>query len=127
MRISTKPNPLIIRSDPAGLRQVLLNVIINAIEATPQGETVTLTTMLDESHKSLVIRIDDSGKGLGDQNPDELVQPFFTTKIQGTGLGLAISKQIIESLGGSLNLENLSRGGARCSIKLPLVPLQAGQ
>jgi signal transduction histidine kinase len=127
MRISANPNPLIIRSDPAGLRQVLLNVLINAIEATPQGETVTLTTVLEESHKSIVIRIDDSGKGLGDRSPDELVQPFFTTKIQGTGLGLAISKQIIESLGGSLNLENLSGGGARCSIKLPLAPLQANQ
>jgi signal transduction histidine kinase len=124
MRISATPNPLILRSDPAGLRQVLLNVLINAIEATPQGETVTLTTMLDESHQSIVIRIDDSGKGLGNRNPDELVQPFFTTKIQGTGLGLAISKQIIESLGGSLNLENLSGGGARCSIILPLVPLR---
>jgi signal transduction histidine kinase len=127
IRISANSNSLILRSDPAGLRQVLLNVLINAIEATPQGKTVTLTTMLDESHKSMVIRIDDSGKGLGDRNPDELVQPFFTTKIQGTGLGLAISKQIIESLGGSLNLENLSGGGARCSIKLPLVPLQADQ
>jgi signal transduction histidine kinase len=127
MRISANPNPLILRSDPAGLRQVLLNVLINAIEATPQGETVSLTTMLDESHKSIVIRIDDSGKGLGNRNPDELVQPFFTTKIQGTGLGLAISKQIIESLGGNLNLENLSGGGARCSIRLPLAPVRADQ
>jgi two-component system, NtrC family, sensor histidine kinase HydH len=124
MRISANPCPLILRSDPAGLRQVLLNVLINAIEATPQGKTVTLTTTLDESHKSIVIRIDDSGNGLGGRNPDELAQPFFTTKIQGTGLGLAISKQIIESLGGSLNLENLSGGGARCSITLPLAPLQ---
>ncbi len=127
IRISANPNPLFLRSDPAGLRQVLLNVLINAIEATPQGETVTLTTMLDESHKSIAIRIDDSGKGLDNRNLDELVQPFFTTKIRGTGLGLAISKQIVESLGGSLNLENLPGGGARCSIKLPLDPLQAHQ
>jgi two-component system, NtrC family, sensor histidine kinase HydH len=127
MQISANPSPLILRSDPAGLRQVLLNVLINAIEATPQGKTVALKTMLDDSHKSIVIRIDDSGNGLGGRNPDELAQPFFTTKIQGTGLGLAISKQIIESLGGSLNLENLSGGGARCSIKLPLAPLQVDQ
>jgi signal transduction histidine kinase len=127
IRIPANPNPLILRSDPAGLRQVLLNVLINAIEATPQGETVTLTTMLDESHKSIIIRVDDSGKGLGSRIPDELVQPFVTTKMRGTGLGLAISKQIIESLGGSLNLENLSGGGARCSLKLPLVRLQADQ
>jgi signal transduction histidine kinase len=127
IRISANSNSLILRSDQSGLRQVLLNVLINAIEATPQGETVTLTTMLDESHKSIVIRIDDSGKGLGNRNSDELVQPFFTTKIQGTGLGLAISKQIIESLSGNLNLEDLSGGGARCSIILPLFPLQADQ
>jgi C4-dicarboxylate-specific signal transduction histidine kinase len=76
--------------------------------------------MRAEGHKSIVIRVDDSGTGLGRKNSDELFQPFVTTKVRGTGLGLAVSKQIVESLGGSLNLENLPQGGARCSIVLPL-------
>jgi len=113
--------PMHIRSDPAGLRQILLNVLMNAIDATSEGGTVELTAGRNESDKSIVIRVDDSGKGLGQNNPDELFQPFVTTKASGTGLGLAISKQIAEKLGGSLTLEDLSEGGTRCSIKLPIL------
>jgi signal transduction histidine kinase len=120
LRLSMGNSPLDLRSDPAGLRQVLLNVIINAIDATPENGTVELTARRDESNKSVVIQVDDSGKGLGPNSPDELFQPFVTTKARGTGLGLAISKQITESLGGTLKLENLPGGGARCSITLPI-------
>ena len=120
LQFSMDPNPFNLRSDPAGLRQVLLNVLINAIDATPANGAVVLTATREEEHKSIVIRIDDSGTGLGQKNPDELFQPFVTTKVRGTGLGLAVSKQIVESLGGSLNLENLPQGGARCSIMLPM-------
>ncbi len=110
-----------LRSDPAGLRQILLNVLINAIDATPEGGAVQLTATREDRDKSIVIRVDDSGKGLGQNNPNELFQPFVTTKTRGTGLGLAISRQIAEKLGGSLNLENLPGGGARCSITLPII------
>jgi signal transduction histidine kinase len=120
LQFSLDPNPFNLRSDPAGLRQVLLNVLINAIDATPANGAVVLTATREEGHKSIVIRVDDSGTGLGGKNSDELFQPFVTTKVRGTGLGLAVSKQIVESLGGSLNLENLPQGGARCSIVLPL-------
>jgi signal transduction histidine kinase len=120
LRISLEPNPFHLRSDPAGLRQVLLNVLINAIDAAPANGDVVLTAMREENNKSIVIQIDDSGTGLGPKASDELFQPFVTTKARGTGLGLAVSKQIVESLGGSLNLENLPRGGARCSIIIPM-------
>ena len=113
--------PMLLQSDPAGLRQILLNVLMNAIDATPEGGAVQLTATRDERDKSIVIRVDDSGKGLGQVNPNELFQPFVTTKTRGTGLGLAISRQIAEELGGSLNLENLPGGGARCSITLPII------
>jgi two-component system sensor histidine kinase HydH len=112
-------NPLQIRSDPAGLRQVLLNVIINAIDATPAGGAVRLAIHTNEIHKTIVVLVDDSGAGL-QNNPSELFQPFVTTKARGTGLGLAISKKIMEKLGGGLNLENLPGGGARCSITIPI-------
>jgi len=113
--------PTPVRSDPAGVRQILLNVLMNAIDATPEGGAVELAATRNESEKSIVIQVDDSGKGLGQNNPDELFQPFVTTKARGTGLGLAISRQIAEKLGGSLNLENLPEGGARCSITLPIL------
>ena len=120
LQFSIDPNPFYLRSDPAGLRQVLLNVLINAIDATPANGVVALTAMHEKDHKSILIRIDDSGEGFGQKNPEELFQPFVTTKARGTGLGLAVSKQIVESLGGSLNLENLPQGGARCSIMIPM-------
>jgi signal transduction histidine kinase len=120
LQLSVDPNPLYLRSDPAGLRQVLLNVLINAIDATPPDGNVVLTATHADDHKSLLIRIDDSGAGLGSKTSEELFQPFVTTKARGTGLGLAVSKQIVERLGGSLKLENLPRGGARCTIILPM-------
>jgi two-component system sensor histidine kinase HydH len=120
LRLSIDPNPFHLRSDPAGLRQVLLNVLINAIDATPANGEVVLTAIREDGHKAAIIQIDDSGAGLGQKTPDELFRPFITTKARGTGLGLAVSKQIVESLGGSLNLENLPQGGARCSIMIPM-------
>jgi len=120
LRLSTDRTPMNLRSDPAGLRQILLNVLINAIDATPEHGIVELTAQRDEEHTCVVIRVDDSGGGLGQTNPEELFQPFVTTKARGTGLGLAVSKQITESLGGTLTLENLPQAGARCSITLPI-------
>jgi two-component system sensor histidine kinase HydH len=112
--------PMHVRSDPAGLRQILLNVLMDAIDATSEGGAVELTATRNENDNSILIRVDDSGKGLGQNKPDELFQPFVTTKARGTGLGLSISKQIAEKLGGTLQLENLPGGGARCSIRLPI-------
>ncbi len=108
-----------VRSDEAGLRQILLNVLLNAIEVTPPGKDILVHTR-EERAGDLVVEIDDAGPGLGDRHPDELFEPFVTTKAQGTGLGLAVSRQIVERLGGSIELENLPRGGARCCIRLPL-------
>ena len=64
LQFSIDPNPFYLRSDPAGLRQVLLNVLMNAIDATPANGVVALTAMHEKDHKSIVIRVDDSGEGL---------------------------------------------------------------
>jgi two-component system sensor histidine kinase HydH len=120
LRLSTDSIRMNIRSDPAGLKQILLNVLMNAMDATPESGFVTLTAKRNEGGKSLYIQIDDSGKGLGETNPEDLFQPFVTQKVRGTGLGLAVSRQIAESLGGTLRLENLPGTGARCSILLPI-------
>ncbi len=120
LRFSVDPDPFILRSDPSGLRQVLLNVLINAIEASPPGGAVALTALRRENQRSIALEVDDSGSGLGVKNPEDLFHPFVTTKVRGTGLGLTVSKQIVESLGGSLSLGNLPNGGARCSIVLPM-------
>ncbi|MBI3949995.1 MAG: hypothetical protein HY314_06025 [Acidobacteria bacterium] len=111
---------LIIQSDENGVRQVLLNVLLNAIDASPQGGVVTVAARRNEAAKQVTIEIDDNGAGLGDRDPEELFQPFMTTKVKGTGLGLAVSRQIVERLGGSITLANRPEGGARCTIRLPV-------
>jgi len=120
LKLPATPGPLKIHSDPAGLRQVLLNVMINALEASPPGGVIAVQIARDERSSSAVIQIDDAGKGLEERDPEELFQPFITTKARGTGLGLAISRRILESLGGSIHLYDDPQGGARCTIQLPL-------
>lgn len=106
-----------LRSDPAGMRQVLLNVLLNALEASPSGGVIEVTLAREGSF--LEIRIDDAGPGFGGRDPEDLVRPFVTGKTRGTGLGLAVSRQIMESLGGALSLGSNPGGGARCTLRLP--------
>jgi signal transduction histidine kinase len=120
LNIAAIHGPLMIQSDTAGLRQILLNILINAVDATPKGGTISLSVNRDRVANSINIQIDDSGPGLGERDPEELFEPFVTTKARGTGLGLAVSRQIAESLGGSLTLENSPQGGARCVLRLPV-------
>jgi signal transduction histidine kinase len=120
LHISGDSSPWNMHTDPNGLRQVLLNVILNAVDASPPDSVVRLEIIRCEGGGSILIQVDDCGPGLGGRDPDELFQPFVTTKSRGTGLGLAVSRQIIQSLGGSLTLSDNEQGSARCSLKLPL-------
>jgi signal transduction histidine kinase len=120
LQLPMDSGPVMIQSDPRGLRQVLLNVIINAVDASPVNSVVVLQIVRNQNDRSMVIQVEDAGPGLGESDPEEFFRPFVTTKMRGTGLGLAISRQIVEGLGGSLTLGNNPQGGARCLIQLPL-------
>jgi signal transduction histidine kinase len=115
--LPTASNPITLRSDPAGMRQVLLNVLLNALEASPPGGAIGVT--LARAGGFLEIRVDDAGSGFGGRDPEELMRPFVTGKTRGTGLGLAVSRQIMERLGGALTLGPNPGGGARCTLRLP--------
>jgi two-component system sensor histidine kinase HydH len=120
LRLPEDAGPLLLRSDPWGLRQVLLNVCINAIDASPRESVVVLKAVRDEDSGFIEFQIDDVGQGIGIRNSEEFFEPFVTTKSRGTGLGLAISRQIIERLGGTIDLQNNPHGGgARCTVRLP--------
>jgi signal transduction histidine kinase len=119
VEISSGTDPIRFRSDANGLRQVLLNVVLNALEATPEGKAVAVRARLEDSSQTLVTEVDDTGPGIGTKDPEELFEPFFTTRTKGTGLGLSISRQIVESLGGTIRLSNAPSGGARCTMRIP--------
>jgi signal transduction histidine kinase len=120
LEIDANPPELAVNSDEGGLRQVLLNVLLNAIDSTPANGRIMIRARRDDKTHTLISEIEDSGQGLGGQNPEELFQPFSTTKTKGTGLGLSISRQIVERLGGTMDLADRQEGGARCTIRLPL-------
>jgi signal transduction histidine kinase len=121
IRLEIEPGPgaPVVYSDESGLRQVLLNVLLNAIDSTPAEGIITFRMRRDDKARMLIAEIDDSGPGFGGRNPEELFQPFATTKAKGTGLGLPISRQIVERLGGTLDLSSRPEGGARCTLRLP--------
>ncbi len=107
-------------ADPQQLKQVLLNLFLNAGDAMPQGGEITVSTRHDPQLQALVIEVQDTGKGIPAELLDKIFQPFFTTKVKGTGLGLAVSKRLVEDNGGSIQVANNPAGGAVFTISLPL-------
>ena len=115
------PNLPMIYSDPSLLRQVLLNLVNNAMDAIQKGGKITVATDIGEGD-SVEIRVSDTGTGIPQENLSKIFDPFFTTKPpgKGTGLGLSICHGIIEKLGGSISVASQVGKGTTFSIKLPL-------
>jgi signal transduction histidine kinase len=107
-------------ADPMQLQQVFLNLFLNAVDAMPNGGTLTVRTLYDAPADAIRIDIKDTGTGIDPEILGKIFSPFQTTKSKGTGLGLAICKQMIEQLGGSIGAENDPAGGALFRIVLPV-------
>jgi two-component system sensor histidine kinase HydH len=113
--------------DPDMAHQVVLNLVINAIQAMPQGGTLRISTGLrrTRSTKAYVdVIVADSGPGIPDDVKEKIFDPFFTTRSMGTGLGLSISLQIAREHGGNLTARNLTQGAA-FKFSLPALPSAA--
>jgi two-component system sensor histidine kinase HydH len=106
-----------VHCDPEQMKQVLLNLVINAIEASPAGSEICLRTAA--SSGKIIIEVEDSGSGIPDDAVDRIFDPFFTTKPKGTGLGLAISSMIVSQHNGALSFHKNERGGTTFRIELP--------
>ncbi|HWE25655.1 MAG TPA: ATP-binding protein [Myxococcales bacterium] len=104
-------------ADPERLRQVLMNLAINALDATPGGGRVRLEARSDGP--DVLFAVDDSGPGISAGARDRLFEPFFTTKPNGSGLGLAIVHAIVTQHGGSVAVDESPLGGARFEVRLP--------
>lgn len=101
------------------LRQVLINLTLNALDAAPAEGLVRLSVLRDGDMAGLIV--DDTGPGIPPENRDRLFEPFFTTKAQGSGLGLSIVHTLVTQHGGTLAVEKSPEGGARFIVRLPLV------
>ncbi|UCF37798.1 MAG: HAMP domain-containing histidine kinase [Acidobacteriota bacterium] len=112
----------VIESDEGALKQVLYNLILNGIEASGEGEknnrSIEISLRGGGKTGEIELSVCDRGPGIGEEDPEELFQPFRTTKMTGSGLGLPVSRQLVERLGGTIQLSNRSGGGACCKVKL---------
>jgi signal transduction histidine kinase len=107
-----------VECDPDQLRQVLLNLLINAIEASPDGATVAVAAHAEDNN--VVIRVTDEGGGVAPENVEKLFDPFFTTRESGTGLGLSVAHQIVNHMGGQLTARRNTDRGMTFSVVLPV-------
>ena len=106
-----------IDADAERIKQVVLNLAKNSVEAMPDGGTLTLRLWADADHVGL--DIEDTGKGIAEDDLERLFEPFFTTKQHGSGLGLAVTKRIVEQHGGSITAHSELHRGTTFRIRLP--------
>ena len=116
-RVSITGDDALIRADPDMLRAVLLNLILNASQAS-NGQVVEIVTTVDQSQGHVEVR--DRGPGIPDEVREKIFAPFFTTKSSGTGLGLPIVKRLMEVQGGEVSLRARDGGGTVAEIVLPV-------
>ncbi|MGD8741933.1 MAG: sensor histidine kinase [Granulosicoccaceae bacterium] len=110
-----------LHGDRSQLQQVLINLLINAIQASVEDSTVTI--QVRKENESLYLAVSDSGIGIDERDMDRIFDPFFTSKDvgEGNGLGLSVSLGIVEQHDGELWLENNETGGVTAIVTLPLV------
>ncbi|MEP2474985.1 MAG: ATP-binding protein [Paracoccaceae bacterium] len=107
--------------DPAQLRQIILNLSLNAMDAMPDGGQLRFRTYEDSGKAKVVVA--DNGIGMDDVVKEKLLRPFFTTRSGGTGLGLSITKQLVDANGGTMVFDSVAGEGTTVSLRFPL-PVQ---
>ena len=120
LRLELAPELPHIRADRVQLQQVLMNLMLNGIEAMEDGAgELTIRSQRNENGL-LLVSVSDTGVGLPSEKPDLIFNAFYTTKPQGTGMGLAISRSIIEAHGGRLWASANAPRGATFHFTLPV-------
>jgi signal transduction histidine kinase/HAMP domain-containing protein len=119
-KLTSLPPP--ITGNASQLQQVFTNLILNAIQAMPDGGELTVSNKVSEDKKILEISFANTGEGIPEENLSKIFEPFFTTKKvgQGTGLGLSVSYGIVKDHGGELEVESAEGKGATFTVILPI-------
>jgi signal transduction histidine kinase len=115
MNVADSPMPLMV--DPELLHRALSNLVLNAMDAVPNGGTLTLSAQ--PSADKIEIRVADTGEGLTPEECERLFTPYYTTKQHGTGLGLAIVQSVVADHNGTIAIESHAGSGATFIITLP--------
>ena len=126
IQILKKLDPLLpfVRGNAGQLKQVFMNIVVNAAEAMRSSGTLTITTSRSHERKTVFIEFADTGEGILEENLTRIFDPFFTTKDvgKGTGLGLATSYGIVEGHGGKIGVNSKVNEGTTFTIELPIYP-----
>jgi two-component system sensor histidine kinase HydH len=117
------PGLPVISVDPEQIKQVLLNLVINAIQAMPTGGEINLQAVSDGQNMRLEVQ--DGGVGVAPDNAERIFNPFFTTREEGTGLGLSIAERIVSQHGGGIEMRRNHGRGMTFSVVLPLGAMDA--
>jgi PAS domain S-box-containing protein len=121
VQVSVKEQFPLLKSDVTYLKRVLINLITNAIQAMPNGGKLTLTA--DFNQTNAILKVQDTGQGIGPEAKAKIFKPLFTTKAKGQGLGLAVVKKLTETLGGSIRFESEVGQGTSFIVELPLAEI----
>ncbi len=121
LKMNLSRNAFLIRGNRVKLEEVFVNLFINAIQAMKNNGALTVTATPDAENRSIIIAVNDTGKGIPKEDLRNIFEPFFTTKEvgEGTGLGLSVTHGIINNHKGELNVESQEGVGTTFTIKLP--------
>jgi len=118
IRVVAPPTLPPLKADREYLRQTLLNLVLNGLQAMPKGGTLTLKA--NTSNGNFLISVTDTGIGIAPENRRRIFEPYFTTKAKGSGLGLAIARRIIDAHGGTITVFSETDQGCCFQIALPI-------
>jgi two-component system sensor histidine kinase HydH len=109
-----------INGDKEKIHQMMLNLLLNSVNASEKGTTITVS-LKKQNSDSAVITVTDRGRGISESDLTRVFEPFFTTNPSGTGLGMAIVKSIVDSHNGEVNLRSEEAKGTEVEVRLPLI------
>ncbi|MDU2063458.1 MAG: ATP-binding protein [Sporomusaceae bacterium] len=106
--------------EPERLKQVFLNLLLNAVQAIGQQGTIEITAGLGQNSSEVAVCIKDTGRGIASEDFTKIFDPFFTTKPNGTGLGLSVARRLVENWGGQVDVESIDGEGSSFTLTLPV-------
>lgn len=123
VQLALSPDLPMVEADGEALKQVLLNMVINAMQAIEDDGSVIITTAWDDAGKA-IITVADDGVGIAKEDLEKVFDPFYSTKPTGTGLGLAVAHRIVDTHGGTITIDSEPGAGTKVTLHLPIKQLQ---